>query len=126
MDVGQHDSITFFGHTELLITRLLEGSNQLQVVSFSIDEHIDPRGPISNKSTSQIVWQARYGDREDPSKTTLTSALPLDLDSIIQGYCGLSRVYLILKLTLHSFQRTVVFVNFRWLKLRESLIVQLY
>jgi hypothetical protein len=128
LDVGKHDSITFSGHKELLITRLLEGGHQLQVVSFSIDENIDPSRPISNKSTSQIVWQTRNNDLGDPSRIALTSALPLELDSIIQGFCALSRIYVIFKFTyrLHSFQRTVVFVNFRWLKLRESLMIQLY
>lgn len=95
LDVGQHDSITFSGHKELLITRLLDGGQQLQVVSFSIDESIDPRRPVGNKSTSQIVWQTRNNDLGDPSRITLTSALPLEQDSIIQGFCALSMIYMI-------------------------------
>lgn len=98
LDVGQHDSITFSGHKNLLITRLLEGGRQLQVVAFSINENIDPRGLASNKSTSQVVWQTRNDDHEDSSRVALTSALPLELDSIVQGYCELSRIYVILKL----------------------------
>jgi hypothetical protein len=92
LDIGQHDSITFSGHKELLITRFLKGGHQLQVVAFHIIESIDS---VSNKSTSQIVWQTRNDDPEG-SKIALTSALPLELDSIIQGYCGLSGIYMIL------------------------------
>lgn len=92
LDIGQHDSITFPGHKELLITRFLEGGHQLQVVAFHIIENIDS---VGNKPTSQIVWQTRNDDHEG-SKIALTSALPLELDSIIQGYCGLSGIYMIL------------------------------
>ena len=124
LDIGRHDSITFSGHKELLITRFLEGGHQLQIVAFPIIENKDPRGPVSNRPASQVVWQTKNDDHEG-SKIELTSTLPLDLDSIIQGYCGLSGIDLIL-ITYwpHSFQRTVVFVNFQWLKLRESLIVR--
>jgi hypothetical protein len=123
LDVGQHHCITFSGHQELLITRSLEEGHQLQVIAFPITENIDSREPVHDKSTSQVVWQTSIGDYEGSSKIVLTSALPLELDSIIQGYCGFSGIYEILKLTYH-FQRTVVFVNFRWLKLQESLTVQ--
>ena len=123
LDVGQHHCITFSGHQELLITRLLEEGHQLQVVAFPITENIDSTEPIHDKSTSQVVWQTSNDDYEGSSKIVLTSALPLELDSIIQGYCGFSRIYEILKL-IYRCQRTVVFVNFRWLKLQESLTVQ--
>lgn len=100
LDVGQHDCITFSGHRELLTTRLQGG--RLQAVAFSIHENMDPRGPVINRSTSQIVWQTSNDSQEGSSKITLTSALPLELDSIIQGYCELSGIYdVIIKLTHH-------------------------
>jgi hypothetical protein len=125
LNIGRHDSITFSGHRELLITRFLEEGHQLQVVAFPIIENIDPRGSVNDKSTSQVIWQTRNDDHEGSSKIALTSALPLELDLIIQGYCGLSRIYTVfITYRSRSFQLTVVFVNFRWLRLRQSLIFQ--
>jgi hypothetical protein len=86
LDIGQHDSITFSGHKELLITQFLDGGHQPQIVAFPIVENIDLRGPVSKKPTSQVVWQTRNDDHEGSSKVALTSSLPLELDSIIQGY----------------------------------------
>lgn len=99
LDIGQHDCITFSGHKEFIITRLSKGGHQLQVIAFSITENIDPRGPASNKSPSQVIWQTTNDDYEGSSKIVLTSTLPLDLDSIVHGYCTLSGIYMIFQLT---------------------------
>jgi len=99
LDIGQHDCITFSGHKELLITRLPEGGHQLQVTAFPITENLDLREPVSNKSASQVVWQTSNDDHEGTARVALTSALPLELDLLIQGYCGLSGIYMILRLT---------------------------
>ena len=92
LDIGRHDSITFSGHKELLITQFLDGGHQLQVVAFPIIENIEPRGPVSNKPTSRVVWQTRNDNHEGSSNVALTSTLPLEPDSVIQGYCGLSGI----------------------------------
>ena len=102
LDIGQHDCITFSGHREFIITRLSKGGHQLQVIAFSITENI---GSVSNKSPSQVIWETTNDDYEGSSKIVLTSTLPLDLDSIIQGYCTLSGIYMIHQSTycLHFF-----------------------
>ena len=66
------------GH--VVSTRVKNGRRRIHFVS------VDPSAHSSENSKTRTLWKARFDAFVSPSKSRISSILPLELDTIVLGY----------------------------------------